>query len=182
MATVAPVALTELGRSREPHRSPRYRPPVALRAFTALLGMGAMAFAAALMISDRAPRVLRRLFGEDVRRLWDRIDASERAQFVNEANLPGADFVVHVVVWAVTVMLVAMAIWTWRGLTVAVGGVFASSVIIELAQGRFSDTRSVSLDDVVANGAGVALGACAVALMYLAWNGLAWFINTTFSR
>lgn len=166
----------------QPHLSPRYRPPIVLRAFLALLGVGAMAFAAALMISDRAPSVLRRLFGEDVRRLWDRIDASERAQFVNEADLPEADFVVHVVVWAVTVMLVAMAIWTWRGLSVAVGGVFASSVIIELAQGRFSDTRSVSLDDVVANGVGVVLGACAVALMYLGWNGLGWLVNTTVQR
>ena len=132
-----------------------------------------MAFAAALMISDRAPRELRRLFGADVRRLWDRIDAGERVQFVNEAHLPQADFVIHVMVWAVIVMLVAVAIWTWRGLTISVAGVFACSVIIELAQGRYSDTRSVELDDIVANGAGVAIGTCAVALMYLAWNGLA---------
>ena len=140
---------------------------------SALLAIGAVAFAAALMISDRAPRALRDLFGERVRRLWDRIDASERAQFVHEARLPEADFVIHVIVWAVIVMLVAMAVWTWRGLTLAVAGAFACSVIIELAQGRYSDTRSVELDDIVANGAGVAIGTCAVALMYLVWNGLA---------
>jgi len=136
-----------------------------------------MAFAVALMVSDRAPGVLRRLFGADVRRLWDRIDASERAQFVNDARLPEADFVIHVIVWAVVVMLVAMAIWTWRGLTAAVAGVFACSVIIELAQGQYSDTRAVELDDIVANGAGVAIGTGAVALMYLAWNGVASFVN-----
>ena len=52
-------------------------------------------------------------------------------------------------------------------------GCLTSGVIIELAQGRYSDTRSVELDDIVADGAGVAIGTCAVALMYLIWNGLA---------
>jgi VanZ family protein len=148
--------------------------------FSALLGIAAMAFAAALMLSDRAPSVLRRLFGEDARRLWDRIDASERAQFVNQAGVPEADFVIHVMVWAVIVLLVAMAIWTWRGLTAVVAGVSASSVIIEVAQGRYSDTRSVELDDLVANGVGVAIGACAAALMYLAWSGLASSVNARY--
>lgn len=134
------------------------------------------------MLSDRAPGVLRSVFGAGVRRLWDRIDASQRAQFVNEADLPEPDFVIHVIVWAVVLMLVAMAIWTWRGLTLAVVGVFACSVAIELAQARYSDTRSVELDDVVGNGLGVALGAVAVGLMYLAWSALAVFFNASSER
>jgi hypothetical protein len=176
------MAPADFERQREPWSSPRgavarpvspqYRPPLALRAMSALLGMGAVAFAVALMLSDRAPGVLRRLFGEDVRRLWDRIDASQRAQFVSEADLPGPDFVIHVVVWAVIVALVGMAIWTWRGLTATAVGSFAGSVVIELAQGRYSDTRSVELSDVVANGVGVAIGTGAVALMYLAWSAV----------
>ena len=66
VATVPPVALADFERNREPSSSrrgtgardisPRHRPPVALRAVvSALLGIGALAFAVALMISDRAP-------------------------------------------------------------------------------------------------------------------------------
>ena len=62
VATVPPVALADFERNREPwssrcrgtrphDSSPRHRPPVALRAVSALLGIGALAFAVALMIS-----------------------------------------------------------------------------------------------------------------------------------
>lgn len=144
-----------------------------LRACIALLGLGAAGFAVALMLSDRAPGLLREVFGDRARRLWNRIDASEPAHAVTQGDLPEPDFVVHVVVWCVVVMLVAMAIWTWRGLVGAAIGVFAASVVLEAAQARFSTTRSVQRNDVVANGLGVAAGTCAVALILLAWTAIA---------
>ena len=152
-----------------PRGSPRHRPPVAVRGFIALLALAACAFAAVLMISDRAPGVLVDVFGDTVRQLWDRVDASQRARFATDAALPEKDFVIHVAVWASITGLVALAIWTWAGLVAAVFGVFGLSVVIELGQGRFSSTRSVESIDIVANAVGVAAGATAAAVVIVGW-------------
>lgn len=125
------------------------------------------------MISDRAPAVLVDLFGDTVRQLWDRVDASQRARFATEAPLPEKDFVIHVAVWASVTGLVALAIWTWRGLVAAVFGVFGLSVVIELAQGRLSSTRSVESVDVVANGVGVVVGATTAVVVVVGWSLIA---------
>lgn len=148
----------------------RYRPPIGVRAFIALLALAACAFAAALMISDRAPGVLVDVFGDTARQLWARVDASQRARFAADGALPEEDFVVHAVVWASITGLVALSIWTWVGLVVAVVGVFGFSVVIELAQGRFSSTRSVESVDIVANGVGVAAGAALAAVVLVGWS------------
>jgi hypothetical protein len=148
----------------------RYRPPIGVRGLMAVVALVACAFAAALMISDRAPGVLVDVFGDTVRQLWDRVDASQRARFATEGSLPEEDFVVHAVVWASITGLVALAIWTWVGLVGAMIGVFGLSVAIELAQGRFSSTRSVESVDVVANGVGVAAGAAAAGMVFVGWS------------
>ena len=61
----------------------------------------------------------------------------------------------HIGIWAVAVILVGLAVWSWRGLALSALVVFASSIAIELGQGPFSDTRSVESDDVLANAVGV---------------------------
>lgn len=151
----------------------QHRPSIIVRGLIAVLALAACAFAAALMISDRAPALLVDVFGDTVRQLWDRVDASQRARSVTEAPLPGKDFVVHVAVWASITGLVALAIWTWRGLVAAIFGVFGLSVVIELAQGRVSSTRSVESADVVANGVGVAVGATSAAVVLVGWSLIA---------
>jgi hypothetical protein len=161
---------------------PQHRPPPAARALFALLGLGAIMFAAALMLSDRAPSMLRRAFGDTAHRLWERIDASDRAALPTSADLPETDFFVHVLVWSLVVALVAMAVWTWRGLAVAATGVFASSVVIELAQGRLSDTRSVESNDVLANALGVGIGVGTVAGLFLLWSAVAAAVHTLWGR
>lgn len=164
-----PIGRTIVERRRT---SPRRRPPSIARAGIGLLGLAAMAFAAALMLSDRAPGVIRYVLGDDTRRLWDRIDASGRASFATEGELPPPDFLAHVVVWAVVTALAGLAVWTWRGLAVTAGGVLAGSIAVEFAQGWLSSTRSVEFDDVVANSVGVALGACSAGLVFAAWSVL----------
>lgn len=151
----------------------RSRPPVGVRACTAVLALGACAFATALMISDRAPGVLVDVFGDTARQLWDRVDASQRARLATDGALPEEDFVVHAVVWAAITGLVALAIWTWTGLVVAIVGVFGFSVVVELAQGSFSSTRSVESVDIVANGVGVVAGAAAATVVLLGWSVVA---------
>jgi hypothetical protein len=148
----------------------RYRPPIGVRGSIALLALVACAFAAALMLSDRAPGVLVDVFGDTVRQLWERVDASQRARLATDRALPEEDFVVHAVVWASIAGLVALAIWTWVGLVGAIVGVFGLSVVIELAQGRLSSTRSVESVDVVANGVGVAAGAATAAVVMVGWS------------
>ena len=125
------------------------------------------------MISDRAPAVLVDVFGDTVRQLWDRVDASQRARFGADTALPEKDFVIHVAVWGSITGLVALAIWTWVGLVAAAFGVFGLSVAIELAQGRFSSTRSVESIDVVANGVGVAAGVATAAAVLVCWSFVA---------
>jgi hypothetical protein len=145
-------------------------PPIGVRGSIAVLALVACAFAAALMISDRAPGVLVDVFGDTVRQLWDRVDASQQARFATDGSLPEEDFVVHAVVWASITGLVALAIWTWVGLVGAIVGVFGLSVTVELAQGRFSSTRSVETVDVVANGVGVAAGAATAGVVFVGWS------------
>ena len=141
------------------------------------------------MLSDRAPGLLETLFGEDARRLWERIDANERAQLVREqaqqladGTEAGPDFLIHMAVWAAVMLLVGVAVWSWSGLTLAVVATFAGSIAIELAQGEYSDTRAVQQSDVVANGLGVAIGASIAALLYLAWSTLGVSFDALFRR
>lgn len=153
---------------------PRHRPPLGLRVLAALLGVGMLAFNAALMLSDRAPSVLRRVFGDSARRLFERIDAGARVSSVaSDPRLPESDALVHIAVWALAIGLVGVAVWSWAGLLIGGVAVFALSLVVEVLQGRLSDTRAVEASDVAANGLGVALGAGAVAACYLAWSALA---------
>lgn len=145
------------------------RPPLALRALLAPLALLALAMTVALMLSDRAPGVLSDLFGDDARRLWARIDASGRADFVTDGERPEPDAVVHIVVWAAVTALVALIVWSWRHLPIVALGVFVGSMAVELAQGRWSSTRAVERSDMMSNALGVALGAVAAALVYGSW-------------
>jgi hypothetical protein len=154
--------------------SPTHRPPLPLRAFVALVAIGALIFNVLLMLSDRAPTALRRIGGDFVRRLFERIDATDRAADVlADPRLPESDAVVHVAVWAIAVVLVGLAVWSWIGLAVGAAAVFAGSVVVEAAQGRYSDTRAVEGSDVRANLAGVLVGTAVVALCYLAYSAVA---------
>lgn len=167
---------------------PHHRPPAALRAISALLAVGALAFAAALMLSDRAPGALQSVFGDDVENLWERIDASERAQAIQsqtqlvDGTEAGPDFVVHMAVWSVVMLMVAVAAWSWEGLIIGVIATFAGSVVIELAQGEYTDTRSVQAVDVLANALGVATGASVAALLYVVWSAVGISLGALFRR
>ena len=154
--------------------SPRHRPPVGLRVFIAILGLGAVAFNAALMLSDRAPGASRRIGGGIIARLSERLDAGGRpAQLANDPRLPTSDTLVHIGVWGVAMLFVGLAVWSWRGLAVGAAIVFACSAVIEIGQDRYTSTRTFELGDIVANGIGVALGTAVAAGCYLLWSGVA---------
>jgi hypothetical protein len=149
---------------------PTHRPPVWLRALIGLVSVMAVLFNVAIMLSDRAPRFLRRVFGDAVVRLSERIDADAR---IPADQLPETDAIVHIAVWAAATALVGLTIWTWRGLVLAALTMLALSAAVEVGQGVYSSTRKVEVDDAIANAAGVTLGVAAAALCYLAWSAVA---------
>lgn len=132
--------------------------------------MGAMLSTVALLLSDRAPDALSAVFGDRARRLWARIDASERVDVPAAEDLPPTDFLVHVAIWAVVATLVGLAIWSWRGLIAAAVVLAGTSGMLELAQGRYADTRAVELHDAIANLLGISLGVAAVGCCYVVWS------------
>ena len=157
--------------------SPLDRPPAWGRLFVGLLGVVAMLTTAALLLSDRAPDILRSVFGERARQLWARIDSGNRVDLAAGSQVTQPDFMVHVALWTVVTVLAGFAIWTWRGLLIAVVTLAAASVGLELAQGRYADTRNVQASDALANLVGISAGATAAGLCYLAWSGTATIIR-----
>lgn len=129
-----------------------------------MLALGGLAFTALLLLSDRAPGVLRDVLGDAADRLWNRIDAT-RAHRLGEQAREQPDFVVHVVIWAVVTALCALTIWTVRGLAVVMVGAFALGLLLEGAQGVFTSTRAVEMRDVVGNACGIAVGGVAALLV-----------------
>lgn len=155
------------------HGRPVRRPPAGVRAVVGVLALGSALFNVALMLSDRAPSLSKRLFGDFAIRLSNRLDAPRRVVGVTDGRTPESDAIVHVGVWAVATVLVGLAVWRWWGLVVAAITVFAFSVFVEVGQGRYSATRAVEMKDVLANGFGVAGGTVACIGCYLAWSAVA---------
>ena len=150
-----------------------------IRLLAGLLGLAASLFAVALMLSDRAPGLVDQVFGDATQRLWDRVDASGRADFVTADRVPESDNLVHIAVWAIVMLLVGATVWSWRWLLAATPIVIGLSAVVEVGQGRWADTRTVEGSDVVANGLGVVLGVTAAALLYLLWSAAASLLRPT---
>ena len=148
-----------------------------LRALVGVVALGAALSTVALLLSDRAPGLLRSLFGDRVLDLWARIDAAQPVDLPQRSDLPPTDFVVHVAIWAVVAALVGLTVWTWRGLVVASSALVTASVALELAQGRWSSTRAVEASDAIANFLGIAAGTVVAAACYLAWSGAAGLVG-----
>ena len=98
------IPVVEPGRQPSPPKrrwSPADRPPASGRLFVGLLGVAAILTTAALLLSDRAPGVLRSLFGDRARRLWERIDTGNRVELASGPDITQPDFMVHVALWSV---------------------------------------------------------------------------------
>jgi hypothetical protein len=125
------------------------------------------------MLSDRAPALLTMMFGDTVVQISNRLDATRRADGVLGGNVTGNDAIVHVGIWATVALLAGVALWNWWGLLVSSAAIAVGSMAIELAQGRYSDTRAVEQSDAIANLIGVAAATAVCALSYLTWSAVA---------
>jgi hypothetical protein len=139
----------------------KYRAPIGLRAFVAILALGAVLSNVALLLSDRAPAVLRVLFGDFARRLSNRLDSDGQAGNALEARNVGNDSLVHFGLWAVATILIGIAVWSWIGLATSALAISAGSLLTEVAQGHYSSTRAVESTDALFNLLGVGTGTAA---------------------
>lgn len=153
--------------------SPTARPPQIVRALAGLVGFGAALAAVAILLSDRAPGVLKTMFGDVVVRISNRVDAAERADAALGDSVPENDAIVHIGIWATVAVLAGFALWTWWGLVASTAILAVGSLAVEVGQGRYSDTRAVERSDALANLVGVTIGAVVCALLYVAWSALA---------
>ena len=148
---------------------PGGRPFRGWRVLPLLLSLAALAANAVILLSDRAPGLFRRVSA--------RIDAGvSRAAGAagvdvsgRDVRVPQSDFDVHVVIWGVAALLIGLATWSWASLLLGSAAILAFSVALELAQRTYSSSRSVQLNDMVGNAAGVIAGTCVVAAFALAW-------------
>ncbi|MGI9021695.1 MAG: hypothetical protein ACR2HV_00385 [Acidimicrobiales bacterium] len=144
---------------------PGGRPLARWRPATAALSAIALAGAAALLLSDRAPGFLRRISV--------RIDggASPASKAASRAR-PQSDFEIHVVVWAAVAVLIGLTMWSNRSVLVSVVAVFVASLVTEVAQDLVTSTRNLQVPDVVANGFGSMAGlglVCGLAIL-MGWS------------
>lgn len=120
---------------------------------------------AVLLLSDRAPGLLRRLS--------TRIDSgSSRAAQVASQARPQSDFEIHVFVWAVVAVLLGLTMWSNRSVLVSAVIVFVGSVLGEAMQQVVTSTRNLQVADVVANGFGALAGlglVCGLAIL-MGWH------------
>ena len=155
----------------------RHRPGRGVRGAIALFALGIVVANAMVLLSDRAPRVLRSIFGDFVRRITERLDAGGSAEAALGARDIGGDSIVHFGLWAVAMLVVGLAIWSWAGLIVASFSVAATSLVVEVAQGRYSSSRAVEATDAAFNLLGVTVGAGAAATVYVTVEGLGRLFN-----
>jgi hypothetical protein len=135
-----------------------------------LLSLGALAANALILLSDRAPGLFRRLslrIDAGVRQATDATGVY--VPLSGRVRGPRSDFDVHVLIWGVAALLVGLAAWSWLSLLMASATLFATSVILEMAQGAYSRTRSVQFADIVGNAVGVAVGTGLVAVFAVLW-------------
>lgn len=143
-----------------------------LRALVALVGLVVVASNAAIMLSDRAPGLLRRITLGLAERISRRLDTRTPTALANDPRLPDGDVLVHVGVWAAATLLVGWAVWSWGGLLLGATAVLMISFAVEFAQERVTETRVFDVQDLVANTAGVTLGVVVAGLCYVLWNTL----------
>lgn len=159
-----------LGRGVRPTPlGPGGRPLRGLRIPAALLCLANLAANGVIMLSDRAPGLLRRLSTTVDAGVARGATAAGAARATVDARIPQSDFPVHLAVWATAALIVGLAAWSWPSLVLGAVGIFAISAGTEAAQGLYSSTRSVQLADLGANAVGVAVGAGAAALFAASW-------------
>ena len=150
----------------------QHRPSLAVRSMVALIAFGIVMANAALLLSDQAPGILRSLFGDLARRITERLDEDGRAGAALGARDIGGDSIIHFSLWAVAMLVVGLAVWSWAGLIIASVTVAMTSLILEAAQGRYSSSRAVEATDAAFNLLGVAVGAGVADAVYVVVEGL----------
>lgn len=114
---------------------------------------------AILALSDRAPDVLVDMLRPVLAlsaNAADRLDVRSPDWFEWLRNHPDETF--HVVQWAALAALAGVAARRITRIGLIAMGLFAVSILLEAAQSEYSATRSFSIEDILANAVGIAVG------------------------
>jgi hypothetical protein len=143
------------------------------RVLAGLVCAGLVAAALVLMFTDRAPGTLSRLS--------DRVERSERtaARVLSEARTPESDTEVHLAIWAAVTLTGGLAAGRRRRVLPVAAAVLVLATAVELAQEHVTARRTTQTDDLIANVAGVALGA---AILWLWFTAARWLRSSRSPR
>ena len=112
----------------------------ALRWLSGVMGVLVLAANTVILLSDRAPGLFRRLSA--------RLDASSlqpvSAQVPPGGRLPETDFMIHVALWALATVLVALAMGPVWSKAMAAGTVLAYSAALAEALQRHTDAAATA--------------------------------------
>jgi hypothetical protein len=145
---------------------PGGRPFRGWRIVPLLLAFLAFAVNLAILLSDRAPGLFRRLslkVDAGVAR------AASAAGGQSDVRIPQSDVDIHIALWAVATLLVGLAMWSWASLFLGACGVLCASLVVEGSQAFLTATRTVQASDAAANLVGVVLGLAAVVAIAGGW-------------
>jgi hypothetical protein len=150
------LTLTPLG--------PGGRPFARWRPLAALLAVGMLAVAGAVLLSDRAPGVLDSVSDRLDAQLEERAPEARRAarDAVEGTRAEESDVLAHIGLWAAATALLGLATWSWPSLSATVILLVAASTGLELVQEELAPTRITERSDLAANLVGIALGLAAV--------------------
>lgn len=148
---------------------PGGRPFRGLRLVPVLLSVAALAANAVILLSDRAPGLLRRISSRIDAGVHRAAGAAGVEMPAGGVRAPQSDFDQHLLIWAVAAVLVGLATWSWASLLMGSAVVLGTSAALELAQQNYSRSRSAEIGDLLGNTAGVVAGTCAVAAFALGW-------------
>ena len=158
------ISARPAARTRPTPLGPGGRPFRGWRVVPTLLILVSLAANAAILLSDRAPGLLRRVSARIDVNGSRAADVASRARISTES-----DFAVHVVIWGVAAVLAGLAAWSWGSMLLGGIAVLGTSVALEAAQQFATTTRSVQESDIVGNALGVAAGLAAVTVLAVAW-------------
>lgn len=145
---------------------PGGRPFRGWRIVPLLLAVVAFGVNLAILLSDRAPGLFRRLslkVDAGVTR------AANAAGAQSDVRVPQSDVDIHIALWAMATLLVGLAMWSWASLFLSAGAVLCASLVVEGSQAFLTATRTVQASDAAANVVGVVVGLVAVVAVAGAW-------------
>lgn len=140
---------------------PGGRPLARWRGVLVIVTLLALVAVVALLLSERAPGAV----GEVTDRVSGRLTSeapetsAQARRALDRTGIDEADTIAHIAMWGTVTVLVALTMWSWRSLVVALMVIVVVSTGVELIQETIAPSRITEWRDVGANLVGITGGA-----------------------